>query len=280
MIPAVLALVPLVLALALGFAPVPGAAQGLDFGGDSDQPIEIFADQGIEWVQGEKVLMARGNARAVKGGVAVHADVLRAYYREKPGGGTDIWRLDAAGSVRIVSPGETVTCENAVYDVDKAVLVLSGGQIRMVTADDEITAEEQMEYWQLQRMAVARGNAVARRVDHRLRADVLVARFRATEKSHNQLYRVEAFHGVVIDVKGDRVDADKAVYNADSGIATLTGSVKIVRDGNILKGCSAEVNVKSGVSKLFSCSAGRGSSGRVQGLLQPEKLPEKLKGER
>ena len=34
---------------------------------DSNQPIEINADQGIEWLSEEKVYLARGNANATQG---------------------------------------------------------------------------------------------------------------------------------------------------------------------------------------------------------------------
>ena len=59
--------------LAAGLAPASGAlAQSLNFGkGDSDQPIEIFADNGIEWQQENLIFLARGNARAVRGQVTV-----------------------------------------------------------------------------------------------------------------------------------------------------------------------------------------------------------------
>ena len=57
-------------------------AQGLNFGsGDSDSPIEVYADDGIEWQQDALTFLARGNARAVRGDVTVYADELHAFYR-------------------------------------------------------------------------------------------------------------------------------------------------------------------------------------------------------
>ena len=79
----------------IGFGGV-AFAQSLNFGGGaSDLPIEIYADDGIEWQQENLVFLARGNARAVRGEVTVFGDELRAYYRENPDGSNDIWRLDA-----------------------------------------------------------------------------------------------------------------------------------------------------------------------------------------
>jgi len=261
-------------ALAL-FLILPGAgaqAQALNFGGNSDQPIEIFADNGIEWQQENLIFLARGNARAVRGPVTVFADELRAYYRENPDGGTDIWRLDATGKVRIKTQGETAFGKKAVYQIDNGILVLSGGKVRLVTATDEITADKQIEYWEKKQMAVARGNAFAVRENKRLKADVLAAYFRVDKKGENKLYRVDAFDRVKIVTDNNTATSNRGVYNVESGIATLTGSVKLVRGRNVLTGCSAEVNLNSGVSKIFSCPASPGGTKkRAQGVLRLNK---------
>jgi lipopolysaccharide export system protein LptA len=247
-----------------------GWAQSLNIGGaNSKSPMEVFADEGIEWEQDRKVFTARGNARAVRGEVEVTADLLRAYYREKPGGGSDIWRLDAEGNVKVSSPGETAFGDAAIYDIDNAILVLTGRKVRFVTAEDEITADRQLEYWEAKQMAVARGNAYAVRGKKKLRADVLSAHFRKNKSGRTKIYRVDAFDNVYIVSEKDTITADRGVYNVESGIATLTGSVKLSRDGNQLNGCSAVVNLNTGISKLKSCaSAGTGTS-RVQGLFRP-----------
>ena len=267
----------MILALALVAAmPGGGSAQSLNIGGaNSQSPMEIFADEGIEWEQERKVFTARGNARAVRGEVEVTADLLRAYYREKPGGGSDIWRLDAEGKVKVASPGETAFGDAAIYDVDNAILVLTGRKVRFVTAEDEITADRQLEYWGTKQMAVARGNAYAVRGAKKLRADVLSAHFRKNKLGKTKIYRVDAFDNVYIVAEQDTITADRGVYDVESGIATLTGSVKLSRDGNQLNGCSAEVNLNTGISKLKSCaSAGTGRS-RVQGLFRPGNVKKK-----
>ena len=269
----------LILALAVSlvvFGPSPGGdalAQKLNFGsGDSDQPIEIFADKGIEWQQENLIFIARGNARAVRGAVTVYADELRAYYREKADGGTDIWRLDANGKVRIKTQGETAYGDNAIYQVDKKILVLKGRKVRLVAGNDEITANRQLEYWENKQMAVARGNAFAVRENKRLRADVLAAYFRTDRKGENKLYRIDAFDRVKVVTDQNTATSNRGVYNVESGIATLTGAVKLVRGKNVLTGCSAEVNLNSGISKIFSCPATTGGARkRAQGVLRLKK---------
>lgn len=260
--------------LGLGSLPIAGPvlAQSLSvIGSDENTPIEIYAEDGIEWQQEKQLFLARGNARAVRGEVEVRANVLTAYYRETPNGGTDIWRLDADGEVRISSPGEKAYGKKGVYDVDNGILVLSGGRVRLVTDEDEITADRQLEYWEKKQMAVARGNASAVRGDKRLRADVLAAYFRKDKNGKSAIYRVEAFDNVHIKTAKDDARADRAVYNVQSGIATLTGSVKIIRGRNQLRGCRAEINLNTGISKLFGCGPPGSGGEPVRGVIQPVK---------
>ena len=256
---------------ATGFWASPGQAQGLNVTGTSGNlPIEVQADDGIEWQQDQQMFVARGNARATRGDVSVHSDLLRAFYRKKEGGGTEIFRLEAIGSVKIVSSGATAYGDTAVYDVDKGIMVLSGKNVKLVTAEDTITADQQLEYYDAKQMAVARGNALAVRADRKIRTDVLVAYFRKDATGKTKVSRVDAFDNVHIVTTQDNVWADRGVYNADSGIATLTGAVKLVRGENTLVGCSAEVNLNTGISKLKSCE---GQQRGVRGLLQPKETP-------
>ena len=50
----------------------------------------------------------------------------------------------------------------------------------------------------------------------------------------------------------------------DTGIARLAGNVRITRGQNQLNGAEAEVNMKTGISRLLA-----GDGGRVQGLVVP-----------
>jgi len=272
--------VAMVLAMASA-GPIAGdaVAQGLSLGDSkSDLPIEIDAENGIEWQQEKLIFLARGNARAVRGEVTVKADTLRAYYREQKDGSTDIWRLDAEGNVKISTPGEHATGQLGIYDVDNGTLVLKGGnRVRLVTQQDEISADKQLEYWEKKQIAVARGNALAVRQDRRLAADTLVAYFRPDKKGKNEIYRVEAFDRVSIVTATDTATGDRGDYDVESGIATLTGSVKITRGKNKLKGCRAKVNMNTGISRLFGCGKSASGAGRVQGIIQTDRKPEKKK---
>ncbi len=249
----------------------PGFAQGLGQFQGGDKPLEITADDGIEWHRNEQLYIARGNARASQGDLAVLADVLTARYRTAADGSLEIFRLEADGEVRMISANETIYADNGVYDMDKGVLVLKGDNLRLETAEDLITARDSMEYWERDQIAVARGNAVARRGDTELRADVLTAYFKSDEEDNLAINTVRAEGGVEILTPEEYATGDTGVYYVTQDLATLTGQVKITRGDNQLNGAYAEVNLKTGVSRLLGAPPGTTDGDtRVRGLLLPE----------
>ncbi|CUW38488.1 conserved exported protein of unknown function [Magnetospirillum sp. XM-1] len=304
--PALIPLVTLALGAAL-MAALPGSAmaQGFEMSKSGDQQIQVYADNGIEWHSEELRVIARGNAHAIRGNMTVDADVLTAHYR-KGAKGDEIWRLDADGNVVIRSPNDTATGHKAIYDLDKSIFVLKGAPAKLVTPTDTFTATESLEYWELKKMAVLRGDAVATQPGEKtLKGDVLTAHFKdksatpskpgakpaqagtakpgqAGQQSGGdgnglELQRADAYGHVVILSKSETVTGERGDYDAETGIATVTGSVKISREGgNQLEGGWAHVNLNTGVSKLFPTAAGAAESGqRVQGLFIPQKKGDK-----
>jgi lipopolysaccharide export system protein LptA len=259
----------LLCACALLYA-LPAGAQSLSLGGVAgDVPIEVYAQDGIEWQQDGNLFVARGDARAVRGEVEVLSDELRAHYRENAAGQSEVWRLDALGNVRIVSDSETAYGDRAIYNADQKVLVVDGKKPRLVSGKDTLSASQQLEYWELKKFAVARGNAVATRDKKQVFADVLVAHLQPDNQGKTRVYRVDAYDNVRIRTERETATGDLGVYNVESGIATLTGRVRLVRDDNELRGCRAEVNLNTGISRLFACSNDQGT-GRVQGSFVPK----------
>jgi lipopolysaccharide export system protein LptA len=165
--------------LALGS--LDAAAQGLNLGGASadNRPIDITADSGIEWQQQAQVYIARGNAVAARGTSEVHADTLTAHYRpsktKTAEGGNEVYRVDADGHVVLKGPSQTVVGDQAVYDLDQQIGIVTGKALKLTTPTDVVTARDSLEWYDAKQIAVARGDAVATRADKHIRADVLTA---------------------------------------------------------------------------------------------------------
>ena len=269
----ILGVAALLLAMA---APAMGQGlQGLQGGGG---PLEINAEEGIEWRRDEKLYIARGNAVAVRGNITVYADVMTAHYRPAQDRSTEIDRIDVEGNVRIVSPSEIVYGDRGAYDVINGVLVLVGDDLRLVGEIDTITARDSLEYWEKKQMAVARGDAEAVREDKRIKADVLTAYFEPGAEEKLELKRIEGFGNVRVATREEYAQGDHGVYYADRELATLDGAVKITREGNQLNGEYAEVDMKTGVSRLLAAAPGTKGADRVRGLLVPKRKPAKGSG--
>jgi len=239
------------LLLSVQFACGWATAEGIGIPGrTTDKPIEISADQGIEWRQKTNSYSAHGNAKAVQGNVTVHAEKLTAFYRKTPNKGSQIWRIDADGDVRIITPSQRAYGKKGTYNVTKGVLTLTG-LVRLDTKGDRITARDSLEYWEEKNIAIARGNAIATRGANRLRADMLTAHFEKDKDGKSQVRKVDALDNIIITTPDEVIKSHRGVYNLKTGIVTLTGFVKITRGGNQLNGASAKVNLNTGVSKIF-----------------------------
>ncbi len=301
----------LLLAAVLALAAGPAPAQNLDL--TQGGPVEITATDGIEWRQQDQVVVARGNARAVRDGVTVDADRLIARYRpragtttqpgESPLSGGEIYRFEAEGNVRVTSATERAEGDRAVYDIDQAVMVMSGRNLSLTTPEQRITARDSLEYWPQRRMAVGRGNAVVTTSDNRrIAADTLVAYFLESpapgaaaatpapapapapttaanrpaaipglpgNTENSRIDRVEAYGNVEIRSPEEVVRGDRGVYSPPTGLARLVGGVRITRGDNQLNGQEAIVNLRTGVSRLVSAPGTR-----VQGLVVQQQQPD------
>jgi lipopolysaccharide export system protein LptA len=269
--------------------------QGLGLGQQQDsRPTEIEADQGVEWRQNEQVYIARGNARVTRGNNTVYADTLTAYYRpvhpaaaaaggaakpaapaggESPtGGSTEIYRVLADGHVRVTTPTQTVYGDHGVYDLDTAIVVMTGKDLKLVTPRDVVTARDSLEWYDHQQLAVARGDAVAIQEAKRVKADVLMAQVVKPDDGPSRISRVDAQGHVFVSTPTDIARGDTGVYNVDTGIATLAKNVTITRGDNELRGQYGVVDLNKNVSRLLpgppNAVAGTGPS-RVEGLLVP-----------
>jgi len=302
--------------LLAALAAAPATAQDLDLGappppGAPPLPIQITAAQGIEWRQTQQVVIATGDAKAVRGDVTVTANQLIAHYRKKPGaapagagapsstasaadaldqGGAELYQLDAVGDVHIYTPTDNAYGDHAVYSLDQHVLVLTGQHLKLTTPHDVITARNAIEYYSVQRMAVARGDALIVADDGRsIAADTLIGYLAPPATAATpaptpttttagtdpldqagQLKKVDAIGHVVIHTATDTATGQRGVYLPPTGLARLGGDVRIIRGPNVLTGADALVNMKTGVATLLASPGGQ-----VAGTLTPNSAPPK-----
>lgn len=266
------------LALGLLCAPAAPGAQDLGLTGLSENaPIEVEASQGIEWRRDDKLFIARGDAVAKQGSVTVRADMLSAFYRELQGGGNQVYRIEATGNVHIASETSTLDGSKGVYDFDRDVMTVTGKEVVLVTPEQRVTADRSMEFDNKRHVAVATGNATVTRGDQRMRADVLTAHLKRNPQGRWVIDRIEGAGSVLVSTPSEIARADRGTYNLGTEFATLAGSVRITRGPNQLNGENAEVDMRTGVSRLTGAPGQAG--GRVRALIVPGQASSKGSGQ-
>ena len=207
-------------------------------------------------------------------------------------GGNEIYRLDAVGHVHIFTATDQAWGDKGVYDMDQAVLILTGHALRLTTPQDVVTARDSMEYYSQTRISIARGNAVVVTSDgRRIAADTLVSYSEPPDQpasgtpaapkppppadkpgqkpdelqaASGKLKRVEAYGNVDLRTATEIVYGDRGVYVPDTGKARVIGNVRVTRGDNQVNGVAADVDMKTGVSTMLSST-----DQRVHGLIMP-----------
>jgi lipopolysaccharide export system protein LptA len=241
---------------------------------------------------------------AKRGTTEVYADTLTAHYRpSKTGGGeTEIYRLNADGHVTIKGETQTVVGDQAVWDVDQQMGIVTGKALKLTTPTDVVTARDSLEWYDQKQVAVARGDAVEVRENvKRVRADVLTAHMTkdkakpgepkpgvrpakpasstpttkpgatagvlgASDES-SRISRIDAQGNVIVSTATDIGRGDYGVYNADTGLVTLLGNVTITRGDNAIRGQYAVVDLNNNVSRMLPTAGKPGAPrSRVEGI--------------
>lgn len=264
----------ILLFLLLLAAPAFAQTNPLGSSGNSDQPIDVSADTSLEWDQNTRTYTARGNAKASRGDFTIFADLLTAFDRDRAdgpdnkSGGTEVWKLEADGNVKLTNGKAEAFGDKGVYDIDRQVAVLTGESLRLISGADTVTAKERFEYWSAKKLAVAVGEATVTRTDRKIIADEVTTLFVEDAAGQLQAERSEAHGNVRIFTATDTAKGDHAIYDLKRNKALLVGKVRLTRGKSQLEGDRAEVDFATGISKLL---ADEKNPKRVRGLLYPQK---------
>ncbi|HET6159554.1 MAG TPA: LptA/OstA family protein [Dongiaceae bacterium] len=238
---------------------------GVGFDNNKKDPIEISAENGIEWKRDARTYTARGNALAQQGGTSIAADTLIAYLDEND----DISHWEGIGNVKIQTSQSTSYGDHADYQESSRLLVLTGRNLKVVTNQQTVTARDRIEYWRDKDIVVAKGNVVIVRPQKNttIHSDEATAFFRdkvdnpATPEDESadgsEVYQVEAQGHVRVDRKDQTGFSNHLAYDPDTDIAILTGNVVINSKDNTYRGGRAELDMKNDISRLLPAQGQR-----------------------
>lgn len=242
-----------------------------------DKPLEITADQTLEWHRNDKKYIARGKAEAKQGLTTINAETLTADYRETAQSNFDIYRMTAQDNVIITSQGNQAFGDKAVYELDTGIATMTGTALKMTAPDQTITARDKFEYGVTEGRLSAYGDVIILRGKDKIQADKASAFFAENTESETSSRKLERFEGegnVIITTPTEILQGDRGVYRADSNTAEVLGNVKITRGPNVLEGERAEINLTTNVSRMFgNTTTTSPTGGRVKGVFYPGSTP-------
>jgi lipopolysaccharide export system protein LptA len=132
----------------------------------------------------------------------------------------------------------------------------------------EITADS-LEVKQDQKTAVFRGSVAAAQGTLRLTADEITVHYGQVKGSAPaRISRIDAAGNVFVSSPEETAQGDRGVYDVDAESITLTGSVVLTRDENVIRGSRLVLNLATGKSRIEGTPAD-GAQGRVRGRFVP-----------
>jgi len=235
---------------------------------NGDNPIEIYADEGIEWHKNKNKYVAIGNAKAVSGSLSLESDRIEAFYDEKEGSGMNIREVKAKKNVIVEDKKMRITGGNyAEYSLKKDYFKINGKNIILTSESNILKSNEKIEYWRSKNIAIATGKAEAKKNNEfTVKADKLVWYLKEVDKK-TKVKKILGFKNVSIKTNNEVAFSDKAIYNNETEICKLFGNVKLQRGESFLLGEYAEVDLRNGISKLLPAPGKSLNEKKVRALI-------------
>ena len=232
--------------------PEPPSAEGDtsdDVFGDSSQPIDISAEDGLEWRRDEHLYIARGSAKAIRGKGTAEADILMAFYDDT---GKKLQRLVGEGNVVLTSDRTVMTGQHGDYNVPDRFLRLTGDNLSIKTKNETITSSKAIDYWAGEKIVKTRGDTKITQKDTVITSNNSTIYLHKDGSKKGEAYQIESNGNVKITTPKQVATANRLIHNIEKDISVLTGNVLIVEGDRRIRGDRAEIDHKTGISRLLS----------------------------
>ena len=235
---------------------------------NNNEPIEIFADNGIEWHKNKNKYVALGNAKALSGTLSLESDRIEAFYKENDSSSMNITEVRAKKNVVVQDKKMKITGgDYAEYKILKDYFLINGRNITLTSEKNTLKSNKKLEYWRSKNIAIATGKAEAKKdTEFVVLADKLVW-YLQEKNQKTTVKKLLGFKNVSIKTNNEVAFSDKAIYNNETEICKLYGNVKLQRGESFLIGEYAEVDLRSGISKLLPAPGNKFNENKVKALI-------------
>ena len=241
-------------------------------GGDRRQPVEINANETLEWHRQQQRYIGHGHVVAKQGESMIEADTITADYRSDATSKNDIYRITAVGHVILTSSENRAVGDHAVYNLDSGIAVLTGRHLKMTAPNQVVTARDNFTYDANDDRVDANGLARAERTMNNgdidiITADHLSAWFPQDEfTGERALDHMEARNHVVITTPTNTLYGDRGDYRTGDRFATVTGHAKLQHGADVLTGDHGQVDLNTNISRMVGA---KGTTQGVHGVFYP-----------
>ena len=157
--------------------------------------------------------------------------------------------------------------EYAEYKILKDYFLINGRNIILTSEKNTLKSNKKLEYWRSKNIAIATGKAEAKKDNEFVvLADKLVW-YLQEKNQKTTVKKLLGFKNVSIKTNNEVAFSDKAIYNNETEICKLYGNVKLQRGESFLIGEYAEVDLRSGISKLLPAPGNKLNENKVRALI-------------
>ena len=157
--------------------------------------------------------------------------------------------------------------EYAEYKILKDYFLINGRNIILTSEKNTLKSNKKLEYWRSKNIAIATGKAEAKKDNEFVvLADKLVW-YLQEKNQKTTVKKLLGFKNVSIKTNNEVAFSDKAIYNNETEICKLYRNVKLQRGESFLTGEYAEVDLRSGISKLLPAPGNKLNENKVRALI-------------
>lgn len=169
-------------------------------------------------------------------------------------------------------------------------ILMTGGDLKLVTPKETLTAKDSIEYYGKENKGIARGNAIAKfkEKDQLVRANTLIAYFdKSSEKTEDgkdkmKIDKVEANGNMLASGPDGVVTGDRGVYFEKTNIVEVFDNVKVNQEGNVIEGGYAKTNLETNVTEMYKTLPSSPEAcpiKRISGIIIPKDIKKRKDGQ-
>tara|TARA_B100000242_G_scaffold277760_1_gene234780 strand:- start:767 stop:1534 length:768 start_codon:yes stop_codon:yes gene_type:complete len=230
------------------------------FANESLNQFSVEADKSIEYFEKQRIYVASGNARALKGNLSINAEKITAFIGKTQK--TNMTDIEATGNVIIINNNTVAKSDFAKYNFKNKIIILKGKSQSVEAKKFKLESKKYISFDDQNKVANSEGDV---KLFLSGPISIFAKKMKANfDKVNNTLITASAYSNVKIQTNLETITCNSAKYDTKTNLISLDGNVVIKKGNNLLSGEKGYMNLKTRKSRIES-----GKSKRVKGVFKP-----------